>query len=67
MIVRMKWGVLEVCYLIRLLNSVQGYQCRADQSVPDQTFIPQLHHQTWLQMIYLTVETKNTLTALHVE
>lgn len=56
------------CHLIRLLNGVQGYQRCADHSIPDQTFIPQLHHQTWLQIIDFTVETeKHKLNVLHTE
>lgn len=62
-----RWaGVLpvHVSHLVRLLNGAQGYQSRADQGVPDQTFVPQLHHQTRFQMIDLAKGTEdNTLAA----
>lgn len=55
---------MHVPHLVRLLNGVQGYQSRADQGVPDQTFVPQLHHQTRFQMIDLaTGREKNTFAA----
>lgn len=46
-----------MCYLVRLANGVQRYQRRADHSVPDQSFVPQLHHQAGLQVIDLTADT----------
>lgn len=45
---------LKACYLVRLSNGAEGYQRRADHRVPDQTFVPQLHHQPGLQMTDLT-------------
>lgn len=33
-------------YLVRLSDGAQGDQRRADHGVPDQTFVPQLHHKT---------------------
>lgn len=41
-------------HFVTLLNGVQGYQCCADHGVPDQTFIPELHHQTRLHVVDLT-------------
>lgn len=38
------------------MNGVQGYQGCTDHRVPDQAFVPQLHHQTWVQIADLAVE-----------
>lgn len=62
-----RWaGVLpvHVSHLIRLLNGALGYQSRADQGVPDETFVPQLHHQTRFQMIDLAKGTEDSALAV---
>lgn len=50
-----------VRHLVRLMNGVQGYQRCAEHRVPDQPFVPQLHHQTWLQVIDLTGNRKKKI------
>lgn len=53
---------LGLTHFITLLNGVQGNQCGAYHGVPDQTFIPELHHQTRLYVVDLAAGDKKNKT-----